>query len=174
MHLKLPGKDGDSMPLNHLENAVLQYYDGIMRYFVYRIHNRTAAEDLTQETFYRFIRYAGRSDFSGEKQCRAYLYKIASNVCRDYYAHIPIAEELDESIPSPDVFPENDLSLVIEAALGRLPDEQREATVLYYYGGFRVKEIAAIQEATVSAVKSRLKLARDTLRKILSEQEGFY
>ena len=56
MHLKLPGKDGDSMPLNHLENAVLQYYDGIMRYFVYRIHNRTAAEDLTQETFYRFIR----------------------------------------------------------------------------------------------------------------------
>ena len=162
------------MPSNHLENAVLQYYDGIMRYFVYRIHDRITAEDLTQETFYRFVRYAGRYDFSDDRQCRAYLYKIASNVCRDYYADSYPVEELDENAPSGYDFSASDTSVVIEAALGKLPDEQREAAVLYYYGGFRVKEIAEIQNATVSAVKSRLKLARDTLRKILSSKEGLF
>jgi len=162
------------MPNCQPENTVLQYYDGIMRYFIYRISDRTTAEDLTQETFYRYFRYAGQSEFRGEKQRRAYLYKIASNVFRDHFSRSPLTEELDENLPSPDSTEDTELTYVIEAALNRLPDEQKEAAVLYYYGGFRVREIAAIQEATVPAVKSRLKLARDTLRKILSNKEGLF
>ncbi len=154
--------------MEDVERMVHAYYDDIMRYFVCRTRNRGCAEDLTQETFLRWIRYAGDVTFAGEGKKRAYLYRIASNVCMDFFRGQTEMEPLSEDIPAPEE--EGDLSLTLEWALGQLPDNQREAALLYYYGGFKVREIAVHQNATVSAVKSRLKLARDTLRKILAEQ----
>lgn len=156
-----------------MEDAVQRNYDDVLRYFVYRVRDRSAAEDLTQETFYRFLRYSPeQANFKTEQKCRAYLFAIASNVCRDYFSGRTDEDELDESLPAPNDEEKRDLANVIESALAKLPDVQREAAVLYYYSGFKVKEIAQIQGATVPAVKSRLKAARDTLKRILGE-EGF-
>lgn len=157
------------MTREELERTVLSYYDDILRYCVCRIRSRTAAEDAAQETFLRFFRYAADGErFSSERPLKAYLYTIASNVCRTGWAEITEETELDENLPAPGE--ERELSYVIEAAMSSLPDAQREAAVLYYWGGLRVREIARIQCATVSAVKSRLKAARDTLRTILTEE----
>lgn len=51
-------------------------------------------------------------------------------------------------------------------ALARLPVEQREAVVLYELEGFSMEEVAAMQDATVAAVKSRVFRGRETLRRI--------
>jgi RNA polymerase sigma-70 factor (ECF subfamily) len=51
-------------------------------------------------------------------------------------------------------------------ALARLPADQREAVVLYELEGFSMEEVARIQDATVSAVKSRVFRGRETLRKV--------
>ena len=158
--------------MDETERIVRQYYDDILRYFIVRTRDRTSAEDLTQETFLRWIRWGRDVRFPSEQKRRAYLYTIASNLCTDYFASHIQPEPLDEDIPAPDA--DRDLSVVLEFALKRLPDAQREAAMLYYYSGFRVREIAKIQNATASAVKSRLKLARDTLRKILSDKEGLF
>ena len=156
------------MTTEQIERAVLLYYDDIMRYFVYRIRNRSTSEDLTQETFFRFIRYAENARYEGERKCRSYLYAIASRVCLDHFSNNPNTAELDESVPTPEA--EWDISMAIEEALASLPDSQREAAVLYYYSGMRIREIARIQNANISAVKSRLKAARDSLRILLSEE----
>lgn len=155
------------------EDAVGRNYDDVLRYFTYRT-GRNDAEDLTQETFFRFLRYSSDpvNRFRTPQKCRAYLFAIASNVCRDYYARRTETDELHEDLPVPDPTDEYDLSAVIADALSSLPDAQQEAAVLYYYSGFKVREIAAIQNVSVTAVKSRLKMARDSLRKIL-EKEGF-
>ena len=158
--------------MDETERIVRQYYDDILRYFIVRTRDRTSAEDLTQETFLRWIRWGRDVCFPSEKKRRAYLYAIASNLCTDYFASHTPTEPVEEDIPAPEK--DHDLSVVLEAALGRLPDAQREAAMLYYYSGFKVKEIAQIQNATVSAVKSRLKLARDSLRQILSDKEGLF
>ena len=155
-----------------MEDAVGRNYDDVLRYFTYRVRDRAAAEDLTQETFYRFIRYSAdpANRFRTAQKCRAYVCAIASNVCRDYYSGHTDTDELDESLPAD--ADDRELSAVIEDALAKLPDAQREAAVLYYYSGFKVTEIAAIQNVSVTAVKSRLKMARDSLKIILGE-EGF-
>lgn len=49
--------------------------------------------------------------------------------------------------------------------LADLPAVQREAVVLFEIEGFSIEEIAAIQEVSVSAVKSRLARGRDRLRR---------
>lgn len=49
-------------------------------------------------------------------------------------------------------------------ALQQLPAEQREAVVLFEVEGFSIEEIAALQQASVNAVKSRLHRGRQRLR----------
>ncbi len=51
-------------------------------------------------------------------------------------------------------------------ALAELPAVQREAIVLHDVQGFSVDEIAAMQEVSASAVKSRLARGRDRLRRM--------
>jgi RNA polymerase sigma-70 factor (ECF subfamily) len=56
----------------------------------------------------------------------------------------------------------------VAAALDRLPTDQREAVVLFYLEGYAVREIAGRAGASESAVKMRLKRARESLRDTLS------
>ena len=55
-------------------------------------------------------------------------------------------------------------------ALGKLPEIQREALILFEISGFSIKEIAVIQEANEDAVKKRLTRGRQELAKLLTEQ----
>ena len=55
----------------------------------------------------------------------------------------------------------------MEKALQHLPEDQREVVVLKVFQGLKFEEIAQIQGAPVSTVKSRLYMAFEKLRMIL-------
>jgi RNA polymerase sigma-70 factor (ECF subfamily) len=55
--------------------------------------------------------------------------------------------------------------------LGKLPDKQKEAIILFEISGFKIAEIAEMQGATESAVKSQLKRGREKLTNILVEKK---
>ncbi len=57
-------------------------YDKIYRYCYTRVHNRELAEDLTQETFLRFLE---NPQYNGSGKELQYLYTIAKNLCIDEY-----------------------------------------------------------------------------------------
>ncbi len=50
-------------------------------------------------------------------------------------------------------------------ALAMIPAVQREAVVLHDVDGFTMEEIAAIQDVTISAVKTRVSRGRERLRR---------
>lgn len=54
-------------------------------------------------------------------------------------------------------------------ALDQLPEEQREAIILFDLSGFSVKEVMEIQQAGASAVKTRLSRGRHKLAELLKE-----
>lgn len=62
-----------------------------------------------------------------------------------------------------------ELEMLYEA-LAKLPDEQREAIILFEISGFSIAEIADLQRAGVSAVKQRLARGRKQLLELLSEK----
>ncbi|HSK19665.1 MAG TPA: sigma factor-like helix-turn-helix DNA-binding protein, partial [Longimicrobiales bacterium] len=64
----------------------------------------------------------------------------------------------------------NELDLTMRAALDRLPAPMREAFLLKHDAGYTYDEVAAMTEATPSAVKMRVHRARETLREFLTEQ----
>ncbi len=59
----------------------------------------------------------------------------------------------------------------IQEALGRLPDHQREALELAYYGGFTQSELAEKLGQPVGTIKSRMFNGLGRLRELLAEPE---
>ena len=56
--------------------------------------------------------------------------------------------------------------------LNELPENQREALVLFEITGFSLKEIAKIQGVSLDAVKQRIKRGRDKMRNIMSYESN--
>lgn len=55
----------------------------------------------------------------------------------------------------------------VRDALGNLPDEQRRALALAYYGGYTQREVAAITGVPIGTVKSRMFTGVQRLRRLL-------
>lgn len=69
-----------------------------------------------------------------------------------------------------DNVPEKQLEIEdLYKALGRLPDQQREAIILFEISGFSIREIAELQQSGESAVKQRLVRGRQALSNLMTE-----
>ena len=66
----------------------------------------------------------------------------------------------------------NELSNLLEAAMQRLPEQQRIAVILSYHENMSNAEIAEVMDTTIAAVESLLKRGRQQLRARLSGDES--
>lgn len=64
----------------------------------------------------------------------------------------------------------NDSVALLHMGLSKLPEEQREALILFEISGFSIAEIAELQNAGISAVKQRLARGRKELLEVLSSE----
>jgi|SRR5207253_3648107 RNA polymerase sigma-70 factor (ECF subfamily) len=147
-------------------NLLIRHWERPIYNFIVRlIGDRDEAMDLSQDCFmkaYRELRtLKDRDRFS------SWLYRIAHNAClsRLRKNHGKTWVELDPEAGHADAPVEN--RLAVEKALGQLPPDQREVVILKVFQDLKFEEIAMIQDAPISTVKSRLYMAFDKLRSIL-------
>ncbi len=140
----------------------LQYRHTVYRLAMARLGNTSAAEDIVQEVFLRYVRKA--PVFHDEEHRKAWLLRVTVNCCRSakttaWVRHtVPLEDTLTVEADEPNgVFD----------AVQTLPPVQRIAVHLYYYEGYAIKEIAALTHAREATVKTRLHRARETLRHLL-------
>ncbi len=130
------------------------------------------AEDMAQEAFVRA--YRALDSFEGRATPRAWLYRIAHNLCLNHVQRRPPGweslEEMDEArLPASEKTTEDagqgreDLRLGFVALVQSLPPRQRAALVLRDVLGWSAEETARILETTIPAVKNALARARQTL-----------
>lgn len=147
---------------------IARYYDDIYRFLVYKIRNTTDSYDLTQETFFRFIRYFNGYDH--RYPLKQYLFKIAVNVANDYFSKSK-PEDVGETIEYLVSVQDSDASSVLMKVLMDLPSDQREVIVLNKIYGYTTKEIATMISTNQATVKSRIKLGLDKLKHLYGKEK---
>lgn len=104
-----------------------EQYDKIYRYCYFRLGQREKAEDVTQETFLRFLK-----SYGGKRQSDALplLYTIARNLCIDQYRRHSTEQAEDEPCESFEA--ELIEHTALRQELAKLPQEDRELLLLRY------------------------------------------
>lgn len=154
------------------EALVARYYAEILRYCRWHAPTVALAEDATQETFLRFIRYAGR--YEGRGKLRALLYQIARHTCIDMARRRSLDDVPLENAPEPVCEDANFAEAQSRAALRELvrtlPKTQREIVLLRFAQDLTLREIAEITELPLRTVQSRLRAALKNLRTIYEKE----
>ena len=161
---------------------VARYRNQITGYIYRMVNDYDTAVDLSQETFLRVYRAAGR--YQTTHAFSTYIYRIATNLAiselrkrkRRRLVSLtglltsPDGEELMDFQP-PDEQPLQDIALIdaekrafIKRAISTLPDRYRAPLVLRDVEGKSYDEIAAILRTSEGTVKSRINRARNFLR----------
>jgi RNA polymerase sigma-70 factor (ECF subfamily) len=148
-------------------------YKGPLYAFAFRLTGSgPEAEDVVHDSLIGVLR--PESAFDGNRgSLRSYLYAAVRNLARKQYR----GSRLEDSDGAIEDAAGDDSPLValitaetarqVQAAVAALPDLQREVLVLSEYEGMPLAEIAALVEADVGTVKSRLHRARQRLRRTL-------
>ncbi|NLP52413.1 sigma-70 family RNA polymerase sigma factor [Bacillus sp. RO1] len=152
--------------------------DAVLHLVFTYVKNRTIAEDLTQEIFIKC--YEKLDQFNYQASIKTWLYRIASNHCKDYlrswhYRKLILNEKLLDYIPSKskdvevEVISKNEEESLTNAVMG-LPVKYREVVVLHYYEELPLAEISKITSVNVNTIKTRLKRAKEILKEHLIEE----
>lgn len=138
------------------------------------------ARDAAQEAFVRG--YESLRSYDPALAFRPWLLRIARNRCLDLRrreAVRPPTEALDEDRaaqvsagdpPAIERLLREEGRIRLEAAIARLPDEQREALLLFHQEQLSYREIAAVLDVPIGTVMTWLHRARRRLRDELGSE----
>ncbi|MBN2433031.1 MAG: RNA polymerase sigma factor [Acidobacteria bacterium] len=149
-----------------------RYHVRVFNFLLRMTGDRILSEDLTQEVFFRMLKY--RHTYRESRTFTTWMFQIARNVNLDYLrknhpemaaddAPEPVARTVD---PSDDMEKRENV-VRLRQALARLPWKKRELLVLSRYHDLRYQEIADMLDCSVSAIKVGVHRALEDLRRML-------
>ena len=136
------------------------------------------AEDITQETFLAAYRHYHEFDGKNEK---AWISRIAANRSID-----AVKKADNQSIPTPvEEMPEResrgqdpqktvetkDVVLRVKEACSDLPESYREISIMYFINGMTSAEISEKTGINLSTVQTRIRRARELLKKSVRKED---
>lgn len=167
--------DGDEAAL---ETLIYRYHAPVRGYLERMLRDRHKAEDFTQETFIRLIRQIKNDQ--PPKQLRAWIYRVATNLCRDHWRSAAYqAEKLSrtEWVERPDarssvieIFEKQETRKLVLKALAALSPMQQSIVILRFYQDLKLREIAEALEMPLGSVKSSLFYALRRLKQQLASE----
>jgi RNA polymerase sigma-70 factor (ECF subfamily) len=164
------------------EDTFRAFYDRMARpvwvYLARITGDRALADDLLQESFYRFLR-AERS-FDSESHRRNYLYRIATNLAHDRHRSrrgivsvpVPAEHETSALASHDDVAGDAERRTDLGRAMAKLKPRERKMLWLAYAHGSSHEEIAETLGLRRASIKMLLFRARRRLAALLTGQPG--
>jgi RNA polymerase sigma-70 factor, ECF subfamily len=154
-------------------NSLFRKYQQMVVNVITRyIGDSTFAEDMAQEVFLRI--YRSKNKYKPVTKFKYYLFTIVHNLClneiRDINSHRTKTMDFDDTLglsnnDEPIANSENtEIRQEVKSAIESLPPQQRIAVILDKYEGLSYEEIGKVMKLSVSAVKSILWRARESLK----------
>ena len=156
-----------------LTDWVRMYSEPLMRLCFLQLRDYALSEDALQETFMKVWRAMPQYERSAIRNDRAWLCRIALNVCHDmqrsrWMRHVDAARALDSLPPAIFAVEAEDRTLLLDVM--NLPEKFREVILLYHYQRLTLRDIAQALQLDVSTVHTRLKKAERMLKQVLTEE----
>ncbi|ADK03751.1 TPA: sigma-70 family RNA polymerase sigma factor [Bacillus anthracis] len=160
-----------------IDEIMNKYGQEVLQLVYSYVNNKEVAEDVTQDIFVKC--YKSLHTYKGNSNLKTWLWRIAINHCKDYlkswYNKKVIVTEDDftymesqkESVEQ--IVIQNAEDSRLASAVMSLPIKYREVIYLFYYEELSIKEIAIVIEVKENTIKTRLKKAKELLKKGLEE-----
>jgi RNA polymerase sigma-70 factor (ECF subfamily) len=160
------------------EDAFRGFYDRTSRQlwgYLFRLTgNRSAADDLLQDTYYRFLR--ADAPLGSDAHRRHYLFRIATNLAADGLRRQrtrPVASGSDpDMLPTPTAETALNRRMDVNAAMSQLRVRERAMLWLAYGQGASHEEIARVVGVRTGSIKPLLLRARRRLASLLGGPNG--
>ena len=141
---------------------VENYSDMIFRIAYQYLFNKYDAEDIVQEVFVKLL--TKRVFFKDEEHIKSWLIRVTINQCLDYKKSLTKKSTVPiENMEIP--FEQKEGEILEELQL--LKEDERNVLYLYYYEGYKIKEIAKILKQKQNTINSKLTRARKKLKEIM-------
>lgn len=144
------------------------------------MRNAREAEDVLQETFWHVWTKAEQFD-ARRGTPLAWLILIARSRCLDHLRRSSrnrvLERDFEESMALDDIAADVQRSENAQRtakALASLPEEQRKAIQLAFFGGLTHQEIAERENIALGTIKTRIRLGMNKLRELLAELDDAY
>jgi RNA polymerase sigma-70 factor, ECF subfamily len=147
-------------------------FERVYAFIARRVRNRSLAEDLTSDVFYKALAALPNFDWRGIPFA-AWLFRIASNVVSDQWKHA--AKEVVED--SPEATAEASLEEIEQRVhlfrmVEQLPADQRRVIAMRFAADKSIREIAQELGRSEGAVKQLQFRGLKTLRARLDKKQG--
>ena len=179
--LVIRAKNGDANALNLLLDNNKSYIYAIAFAL---LKNHEDAEDTVQKTMITVWQSIG--SLENPEAFKSWLYRIAHTrslnvlqskknnrfILDDDISDMPQIAEMESELMLPQAYAErDDLRERLNRIIDGLSAVQRETIVLYYFNDRSIAEIAEIMDCSENTVKSRLYLARNSIKTEIEEHE---
>ncbi len=174
-HLIERAQAGEPQAFNPL---VVKYQSKIYTLIKKQVKDTETAKDLTQETWIKAFRAI--NTFRADASFYSWLYRIAENVCIDYYRKQKVAHTIEpihdinerriiDTHPCPSHNIERqELRHHLQEAVARLTPTRKRVFLLYYVHEMPIKAIAKQIGRSEGTIKTHLRNARLQLRELLT------
>ena len=152
-------------------NILFSRYQGMLTgYFFNQCGQSETAKDLTQDTFWRILRY--RESFSPRYAFKSWMFQIARNVYADHCKAsqrqmIPFENHHQGSHDDStgrESCERDEQHQLLHQALASLPEDKREILFLARFEGLNYQEIASMLNCSANNVKIKVYRALQHLR----------
>jgi RNA polymerase sigma-70 factor, ECF subfamily len=156
-------------PAGAAEELFQGVYPALAGWIGHRVDDDGTAHELASEAFVRLL-----SRWTQVDNPRGYLYMIAANLVRDHWRKTERERRALRRVTAagaaeePVTFPGQDVE--IRDLIAALPQRLRDPFLLRYYGGFGIREVAALLSKPEGTVKADLFAARARLRTAILER----
>ena len=160
------------MSILELQSALAALLPRLRRFARSLTHHREDADDLVQVAVERALR--ALDQYEPGTRLDSWMFRIMKNAwideqrARGRRAEVLAPAEAGEHVGVSETG-RHIARLSVQAAMARLPEEQRLVVGLVLVEGLPYKEAAAVLEVPIGTVTSRLARAKDTLQQLLGD-----
>jgi len=169
------------------EELVCAWQQRLLAYFLRNTRDAQLSEDLVQETLLRVHKAAW--DYLPTGSFKGWIFRIARNLLIDHTRRAsndvllkrvspgsnssgdtfdPLVLLQDDRVSPMQSAQTKEVAAIVSQLLEQLPEEQRQTFQLHHYESLTLPEVADAMQTSLPTAKSRLRLAKEKLRYLLS------